>query len=134
MSIPTETERKEIAEELNRHYGGFEITADHIYNAVILEKYCPDSPGWAGDMALVVHGESCFKDLLVGILNPTNQKLNIADKAKIIRTVTFSIKAGENGINDNDIVKSIIVWAYNLVLKVIPFPFLKSSTYLPNLS
>ena len=79
-------------------------------------------------------GESFFKDLLVGILNPTNQKLNIADKAKIIRTVTFSIKAGENGINDNDIVKSIIVWAYNLVLKVIPFPFLKSSTYLPNLS
>ena len=67
MSIPTETERKEIAEELNKHYGGFEITADHIYNAVILEKYCPDSPGWAGDIALVVHGESCFKDILYKI-------------------------------------------------------------------
>ena len=31
MSIPTETERKEIAEELNRHYGGFEITDETIY-------------------------------------------------------------------------------------------------------
>ena len=50
MSIPTETERKEIAEELNRHYGGFEITANHICNAVILENYSPDSPGWAGEI------------------------------------------------------------------------------------
>ena len=78
--------------------------------------------------------DSFFKDFLVGILKPTNQKLNIAEKAKTIRTVTFSIKAGEKGINDKDIVKSIIVWAYNFVLKVIPFPFLKSSTYLPNFS
>ena len=78
--------------------------------------------------------DSFFKDLLVGILNPTNQKLNTAEIANIIRTTTLSIKAGEIGINDNDIVKSIIVWAYNLVLKVMPFPFLKSSTYLPNFS
>ena len=78
--------------------------------------------------------DSFFKDLLVGILKPTNQKLNTAEIAKIIRTTTFSIKAGEIGINDNDIVNSIIVWAYNFVLKVIPFPFLKSSTYLPNFS
>ena len=78
--------------------------------------------------------DSLFKDFLVGILNPTNQKLNTAEIAKIIRTITFSIKAGEIGINDNDIVNSIIVWAYNFVLNVIPFPFLKSSTYLPNFS
>ena len=61
MSIPTEKDRKEIAKTLNEHYGGFEITANHICNAVILENYNPDSPGWAGDMALVVHGGgSCF--------------------------------------------------------------------------
>ena len=68
MSIPTEKDRKEIAKTLNEHYGGFEITANHICNAVILENYSPDSPGWAGDMALVIHGGgSCFKDFLYKI-------------------------------------------------------------------
>ena len=68
MSILTEKDRKEIAQALNEHYGGFEITANHICNAVILENYSPDSPGWAGDMALVVHGGgSCFKDILYKI-------------------------------------------------------------------
>lgn len=68
MSIPTEKDRKEIAEALNEHYGGFEITDNHICNAVILENYSPDSPAWAGDIALVVHGGgSCFKDILYKI-------------------------------------------------------------------
>ena len=67
MSILTETERKEIAEELNRHYGGFEITENHLCNVAILESYMPDSPGWAGDIALVVHGVSCCKDILYRI-------------------------------------------------------------------
>ena len=71
MSIPTETERKEIAEALNEHYGrtiNGDFTANHICNAVILKNYSPDCPGWAGDMALVVHGGgSCFKDILYKI-------------------------------------------------------------------
>ena len=87
-----------------------------------------ETPGLGGTIGGVL--ESALS--VFGLL--TKSSRNIADKARIIRTVTFSIKTGENGINDNDIVKSIIVWAYNLVLKVIPFPFLKSSTYLPNLS
>jgi|TARA_B100000035_G_scaffold89552_2_gene75489 hypothetical protein len=69
MSNPTEKDYEEIAQALNDHYGGFEITANHVCNAVILENYCPDSPGWAGDIALVVHGESCFKDILYRIDN-----------------------------------------------------------------
>ena len=68
MSQPKQKDLDQIAEALNKHYGGFEITANHICNAVILENYSPDSPGWAGDMALVVHGGgSCFKDILYKI-------------------------------------------------------------------
>ena len=60
---------QQIAEALNSHYGGFEITENHLCNVAILESYMPDSPGWAGDIALVVHGESCFKDILYRIDN-----------------------------------------------------------------
>ncbi len=68
MSIPTEKDYEEIAQALNEHYGDFEL--DYLCNVAILESYVPDSPGWAGDIALVVHGGgSCFKDILYRIEN-----------------------------------------------------------------
>lgn len=73
MSNPTQKDYQEIAEALNEHYGrtiNGDFTANHICNAVILKSYCPDSPGWTGDIALVVHGGgSCFKDILYRIDN-----------------------------------------------------------------
>ena len=67
MSIPTEKDYEEIAQALNEHYGGHEITENHLCNVAILESYMPDSPGGAGDIALVVHGVSCCKDILYRI-------------------------------------------------------------------
>ena len=32
-----------------------------------MKNYTPDCPGWCGDIALVVHGSSCFKDILYKI-------------------------------------------------------------------
>jgi hypothetical protein len=61
-------ELKGIANALNDHYGGQEITTNHLVNVAILKNYCPDCPGWQGDIALVVHGGgSCFKDILYKI-------------------------------------------------------------------
>ena len=45
--------------------GDFE--PDYLYNVIILDNYVPDSPGWCGDIALVVHGVSCCKDILYRI-------------------------------------------------------------------
>lgn len=70
MSNPTQKDCQEIAEALNKHYGrtiNGDFTANHICNAVILKSYCPDSPSWSGDIALVVHGQSCCKDILYRI-------------------------------------------------------------------
>lgn len=68
MSNPTEKDYQQIAEALNNHYGGFEITENHLNNVAILESYMSDSPSWTGDIALVVHGGgSCFKDILYRI-------------------------------------------------------------------
>ena len=68
MSNPTQKDYQQIAKALNNHYGGFEITENHLCNVAILESYVPDSPGWSGDIALVVHGGgSCFKDILYRI-------------------------------------------------------------------
>ena len=59
---------KEIAKALNDHYGGDEITTNHLNNVAVLENYTPDCPSWVGDIALVVHGGgSCFKDILYKI-------------------------------------------------------------------
>lgn len=69
MSNPTQKDYQQIAEALNNHYGGFEITENHLNNVAILKSYNPDSPSWSGDIALVVHGESCFKDILYRIDN-----------------------------------------------------------------
>ena len=67
-SEPTKKDLQQIANALNDHYGGFEITENHLCNVVILDRYTPDCPGWSGDIALVVHGGgSCFKDILYRI-------------------------------------------------------------------
>ena len=36
MSIPTEKDYEEIAQALNDHYGGHEITENHLCNVAIL--------------------------------------------------------------------------------------------------
>ena len=67
MSQPKQKDLDQIAEALNELYGDFQITEDHLYNVIILDNYVPDSPGWCGDIALVVHGVSCCKDILYRI-------------------------------------------------------------------
>lgn len=67
MSEPKQKDLDQIAAALNEHYGGFEITEDHLYNVIILDNYVPDCPAWVGDIALVVHGQSCCKDILYRI-------------------------------------------------------------------
>ena len=68
MSQPKQKDLEQIAEALNDHYGGFEITENHLCNVIILDTYVPDNPAWCGDIALVVHGGgSCFKDILYRI-------------------------------------------------------------------
>ena len=57
-------ELENIAEALNIHYGAGELTANHLVNVAVMKNYTPDCPGWCGDIALVVHGSSCFKDIL----------------------------------------------------------------------
>ncbi len=60
-------ELENIAEALNIHYGAGELTANHLVNVAVMKNYTPDCPGWCGDIALVVHGSSCFKDILYKI-------------------------------------------------------------------
>ena len=67
MSQPKQKDLDQIAEALNELYTDFQITEDHLYNVIILDNYVPDSPGWCGDIALVVHGVSCCKDILYRI-------------------------------------------------------------------
>ena len=62
-----EKELQGMVDALNEHYGGDEITTNHLANVAIMEDYVPDSPGWCGDIALIVHGSSCFKDILYKI-------------------------------------------------------------------
>ena len=69
MSHPKQKDLDQIAEALNELYVDFKITENHLCNVAILESYMPDSPGWAGDIALVVHGVSCCKDILYRIEN-----------------------------------------------------------------
>lgn len=74
MSQPTTDDLKEIAEELNYIYG-FSYSDNHseyfcednLHNVVVLKGYMPDCPAWSGDIALVVHGMSCCKDILYRI-------------------------------------------------------------------
>ena len=73
MSKPTINDLQEIAEELNYIYGftkdahGEYFCEDSLHNVVILKGYMPDSPAWSGDIALVIHGMSCCKDILYRI-------------------------------------------------------------------
>ena len=76
MRLATEKDLQEIAEELNYIYGfstrdnhGEYFCEDNLYNVVILKSYTPDCPAWSGDIALVVHGQSCCKDILYRIEN-----------------------------------------------------------------
>ena len=62
-----EKELQGMVDALNERYGGDEITTNHLTNVAIMEDYVPDSPGWCGDIALIVHGSSCFKDILYKI-------------------------------------------------------------------
>ena len=70
MSQPKQKDLDQIAEALNEQYGfsndahGEYFCDDNLYNVIILDNYVPDSPGWCGDIALVVHGVSCCKDIL----------------------------------------------------------------------
>ena len=73
MTQPTINDLQEIAEELNYIYG-FKVDAhgeyfceDSLNNVVVLKGYMPDCPAWSGDIALVVHGMSCCKDILYRI-------------------------------------------------------------------
>tara|TARA_B100001989_G_scaffold11668_1_gene7414 strand:- start:16665 stop:16952 length:288 start_codon:yes stop_codon:yes gene_type:complete len=73
MRSATEEDLREIAEELNYIYGFTKdaheeyFCEDSLHNVVVLKGYMPDSPSWAGDIALVVHGVSCCKDILYKI-------------------------------------------------------------------
>lgn len=73
MSKPTINDLKEIAEELNDIYGfikdkhGEYFCENSLINVVVLKGYMPDCPAWSGDIALVVHGMSCCKDILYRI-------------------------------------------------------------------
>ena len=62
-----EKELQGMVDALNEHYGGDEITTNHLANVAIMGDYVPDSPGWCGDIALIVHGSSCFKAILYKI-------------------------------------------------------------------
>ena len=73
MRLATEKDLQEIAEELNYIYvltrdnHGEYFCEDNLYDVVILKSYTPDCPAWSGDIALVVHGQSCCKDILYRI-------------------------------------------------------------------
>ena len=70
MSQPNQKDLGQIAEALNEHYGrtmNGDFEPGHLYNVVILNNYVPDCPAWVGDIALVVHGQSCCKDILYRI-------------------------------------------------------------------
>tara|TARA_B100002019_G_scaffold106111_1_gene91155 strand:+ start:1520 stop:1807 length:288 start_codon:yes stop_codon:yes gene_type:complete len=73
MSQPTINDLQDIAEELNYIYGfskdahGEYFCENSLNNVVILKRYMPDCPAWSGDIALVVHGMSCCKDILYRI-------------------------------------------------------------------
>lgn len=70
MSQPKQKDLNQIAEALNLHYGktiNGDFEPDYLYNVIILDNYIPDCPGWCGDIALVVHGVSCCKDILYRI-------------------------------------------------------------------
>jgi hypothetical protein len=70
MRSATEEDYQQIAEALNEHYGrtiNGDFTENHLNNVAILKSYNPDCPAWSGDIALVVHGQSCCKDILYRI-------------------------------------------------------------------
>lgn len=60
---PTKKELQGILEAHEEYYGGPEITLEHLNNVAIIRNYVQDSPGWCGDIALVVHGDACYKDI-----------------------------------------------------------------------
>ena len=73
MSQPKQKDLDQIAEALNDRYGfikdkhGEYFCENSLYNVIILDNYVPDCPAWCGDIALVVHGVSCCKDILYRI-------------------------------------------------------------------
>tara|TARA_R100000315_G_C5094175_1_gene54080 strand:- start:112 stop:399 length:288 start_codon:yes stop_codon:yes gene_type:complete len=73
MIQPKQKDLDQIAEALNDRYGLIKdkhedyFCDNNLYNVIILDNYVPDCPGWSGDIALVVHGVSCCKDILYRI-------------------------------------------------------------------
>ena len=64
MSKPTKKELQGILAAHQEYYGGDDgETIDHLHNTVIIRNYVPDCPGWCGHIALVVHGDACYKDI-----------------------------------------------------------------------
>ena len=64
MSKPTKKELQGILKAHQEYYGGDDgETIDHLHNTVIIRNYVPDCPGWRGHIALVVHGDACYKDI-----------------------------------------------------------------------
>tara|TARA_R100001530_G_scaffold87628_2_gene61044 strand:+ start:625 stop:879 length:255 start_codon:yes stop_codon:yes gene_type:complete len=55
-----------MVDALNDHYSG-DIGLEDLTSIAIIEDYVPDSPGWRGDIALIVYGASYFKDILYRI-------------------------------------------------------------------
>jgi hypothetical protein len=63
MSKPTKKELQGILEAHQEYYGGDQLTLNHLNHVVIIRNYVPDCPGWCGHIALVVHGDACYKDI-----------------------------------------------------------------------
>ena len=59
---PTKKELKGILQAHHHYYGDPYVTLEHLNNVAIIRNYTPDCPGWCGHIALVVHGDSCYKD------------------------------------------------------------------------
>lgn len=60
---PTKKELKGILQAHHHYYGDPYVTLEHLHNVAIIRNYTPDCPGWCGHIALVVHGDSCYKDI-----------------------------------------------------------------------
>jgi len=67
MSKLTKKEIVQICQEVRERTGDDSIGADHFYHTAVIRGYTSDCPGWTGDIAFVVYGEDCFKDIFYKI-------------------------------------------------------------------
>ena len=72
MSEPTKAEYKAINKAVHEYNEGrydpdddnhsWEFLVDRV---AIIRSYCSDCPSWTGDVAFVIFGEVCFKNILI---------------------------------------------------------------------